>query len=250
MKAGMKTVLLILGCSIFASGCSLSYSSDDLDEEAMNVIKEETVSDDISDISIDWIGGDLTFLESDDDHIRIVERATDNFEADAAFTYSVSDKGLSIKDKNNNNFKVSINVRYELSIYLPKKQFESINIQGDSGDITAGNLNAKSLTADAVTSDYDLSGSFEEVAIETSSGNVELNCFTMPGNISIDGNSADVMLVFPENDGFTLAHDLTSGDLTCEFSMDKKEDGIEMYGTGARVVNISLTSGDLSVLKK
>lgn len=74
-----RILLLILGCCIFFGGCSFSYSSDTLDEKPLHLVHEQILKDDISDISIDLIRGNIKFLKNIDDDIGIVEYTADNF---------------------------------------------------------------------------------------------------------------------------------------------------------------------------
>ena len=247
-----KFILSVLCALVFTliSGCSLSYTSDDIENQPLSTIKNETINEHVSSIHFNWLAGDIIFYESEDDSILLIEKATDTFALENKFTTSFSNETLYIEDYDKKPLQLSINVNYVLEVYLPQKEFEEINIQVESGNITTNNIvSAKNLIIEANSANCDINGSFSDILANSVSGNIELTFQNMPEKMSIDGTSSDVSLTFPPNSGFVLHLDLISGDFDNVFQTTSKDSNTMIYGNGANDIYVSLVSGDLNIMQ-
>ena len=87
------------------------------------LVKEQFITDNITDISVEWISNYVEILKSENNEIRIVQKAEEKFPEDEVFSYKVSGGKLSIKDGRKNKFRNGINTNdgTGLEIYLPEK---------------------------------------------------------------------------------------------------------------------------------
>jgi len=103
----------------------------------------------------------------------------------------------------------------------------SVDIATSSGDIT-------------------LRCSIPKMKIGTTSGRVKLDCSVCPESLDIYTSSGDVALVLPQNSGFTLRYNTSSGELRCDFSVVMSG---EQYisGDGAASFGVSTSSGSMVI---
>lgn len=251
------------------------------------LVKEQVITDNITDISIEWISDYVDILKSENNEIKIVQKAGEKFPEDKVFSYKVSGGKLSIKDGRKNKFKIGININEGtgLEIYLPEKKFNSINVSTTSADLDAGTLTAEKLIFNTTSGNIKFSGMFSEVDANSISGNIrsrdtevqKLNIDTTSGNARVSGSfervelntisgkieiqssemlqsfksssvSGDVTLAIPENDGFTIEFDKVSGNIDSEFAFAINGDR-HVYKKGGPVFKVDTVSGNFDILK-
>jgi len=252
------------------------------------VMKEQVITDNITDISVEWVSDYVDILKSENNEIKIIQKATKNFSKDELLSYKVSGGKLLIEDGRKDKFRIGININdgTGLEIYLPEKKFNSINVNTTSADLDAGTLTADRLIFNTTSGNIDFSGVFSEVKANTVSGNIEsdstevqkINIGTTSGNARVSGSfeivdvntvsgnieirsskmlqsfksnsvSGDITLAIPENDGFTIELDKVSGDIGSEFAFAINGDR-HIYKKGGPVFKVDTVSGDFDILKK
>jgi len=252
-------------------------------------MEEQIVRDDISDVLVDWISGDVNILKSKNNEIKIVQMAGVNFSQDELFSYKINKGKLSIVDGRKGKFKIGININNngtDLEVYLPEDEFNSININSVSSNITAENIKADKLIFDTTSGDIKFSGEFSEVDIRTVSGKIKcdnlyaqcVNFDTTSGDIIISGSlteldintisgdveihsskmiqniksnaiSGDVSITIPENDGFTIDFDKVSGKLESDFAFITSGDR-HTYKNGTLKFSAKAISGDFKISRE
>lgn len=232
-------LLLLTGTMLF-SGCS----SENTDNSTFNKIKEESLSDNISSVEVNWVDGTVNVLENNNNNIHIVQTATANFKEKNAFSYEVNNGVLKITDNNRSAISSSTG-NSEISIYLPPKIYDAINIQATSGTVKTESIQADSISLDGSAATFQIAGEFGNVRYTGVSGKLTLTCSTMPDAINVDANSGTVNITLPENNGFTLA---TSGKIECEFPTSNMN-GKLVYEDGSSQIDLKITSGSAKITK-
>lgn len=135
----------------------------------------------------------------------------------------------------------------------------NVDLTGDCGALSVGTtsgrvastgaLSAKSLSVDTSSGDVSLGGSFPKVNVGTTSGTVRLDMDVCPGTLDVSTSSGDVTLVLPEQSGFTLRFNTSSGEMDCAFSVVM--DGNKyVCGDGSADFDVDTSSGSLGVKAK
>lgn len=239
----MKRILAVLLTGILSlclllSGCGTEESG------TPSSVKEQSVEDAITAIEINWISGDIKFLQNEDDHIHIKQLASKEIPDKKLFTYSVKDGVLTITDRNETNLGFSTSTDLEIS--CPAQDFYSISVTCTNGTVDGNGLQAKTLSVESTVGDIDVSGIFEAVNLNNHNGNVKVSCSQMPKSISSNVTVGDITLNLPENEGFSLMLDSAAGNMDCDFALQK--DGEKyIYKDGSVPVTVDITNGDLTI---
>lgn len=254
-------------------------------KEGQTLVKEEKITEDIKDVRIDWITGDVTIHKTDKKEIQIMQRASDNIDKDRLFSVNVSGDSLSIQDQNKNRFFFFFNwpKRSSLEVYLPEKVYDSFYFSGASTDfysdaiegerlaidstsgnveingtfkesllsITSGEIRSKNLISDSLTvemtsGNVNLEGSFKDLNLDTTSGNLKVLSTTMLNKLNSESTSGNIKVSIPENEGFTVNLDKTSGDFSSDFSTTQNDDQY-VYKNGAAKFDVDITSGNFKL---
>ena len=88
------------------------------------VIKDESINGDVSKLDLRWIKGKVTFGKSDNNELRIIQKADQSFSENMVFVHSFNGDQLVIKDGRYDGSKL-ISVlavqRTDIEIYLPER---------------------------------------------------------------------------------------------------------------------------------
>lgn len=97
-------------------------------------------------------------------------------------------------------------------------------------DSTSGSLTGKSLIVegeldtDTINGDVEVEGSIQKANLGSTSGDIHIDSDICPDKVVTDTINGDVILVIPENDGFTYEKDTINGSLECEFQVTQRDD--------------------------
>ena len=89
----------------------------------------------------------------------------------------------------------------------------------------------------------------------TTSGKLIVNSTAVPNSLTSSMTAGTVSITIPDNTGFSLVTQKTSGSITCDFDLTSRLGGEETtytYGEGAaagREYAVRVTSGDFSLLR-
>lgn len=124
-----------------------------------------------------------------------------------------------------------------------------------SFDSTSGSLTGKSLIVegeldtDTISGDVKVEGSVQKANMGSTSGSLHLDSDICPDKVVTDTISGDVILMIPENNGFTYEKDTINGSLECEFQVTQREDE-GTYKNGGASFSFDSTSGDIAIKKR
>lgn len=182
----------ILSSCLLLSGCGLKG------DETASSVKEQSVEDTITVIKINWISGDLKFLQSKDNHIHIKQLAPKEIPDRKLFTYSVKEGVLTITDRNKTNLGISRSTNLE--IFCPTQDFDVISVTCTDGAVDGNELHAKILNMNTTVGNINVSGKFEAIDLKNHNGNVKVSCSQMPKSFSSNVTVGDITLNLPKNE--------------------------------------------------
>ncbi len=234
---GLMASLMLLGV-VVSSGCINLYmpsghtgGSPRDNPSNFVVIKDERINDDVSKLDLRWIKGKITFQKSENNELKIIQKADQSFLENMVFVHSISGDQLVIKDGRYDVAKL-ISVlavqRTDIEIYLPERLYDEIRCDSVSSDVIAGDMTTKAICIDITSGNIDLKGKLGDVSISTTSGSAlaegELSSIladTTSGNITfsstvamtkieVNNTSGDIEGSFIHADEVKI--DTTSGD--------------------------------------
>lgn len=134
-----------------------------------------------------------------------------------------------------------------------------VHISGSVGELTVdttsgtvssfGALVGKSLYVDTSSGRVNLAGGFNKARVGTTSGEVSLAFAACPEKLDVETSSGGVTLALPQESGFTLRYDTSSGEMNCGFAVVMDGDKY-VCGDGSADFSVDTSSGDLRVKAK
>lgn len=123
------------------------------EEGDLRVLHQETLSEDISSIEIDWTSGGVDILKSPDDKIHVVERSTAELDESKWLKTTINDETLRITSRNRNVFFFFFwhTPQTFLEIRLPAKLYDQVKLDLPSGLNRIFELNATVVDIDATS---------------------------------------------------------------------------------------------------
>ncbi len=227
-------VLLVLGLIL----CAVAYWMLGSDFKKLSTVKYETrtfeVKEDFRKIRIDVDEEDVTFARSEDGICKVVCRE----EASEQRQVSVQGDTLTIERKEQHD-KLNFGVITEtpgITVYLPGKEYESLKIDCDTGDVVLpGTL------------------SFDRgISIDSDTGDIVLTKVTSSGRFHLKTNTGDIVLTACDADTMVLETD--TGDITGTllsgkiFLVESDLGDVDVPKTTAGgTCEISTDTGDISI---
>lgn len=240
----------------------------------------------ISDISLDWITGDIHIFENVNDEIKVVQVTDAKFPEHKLFHHTVKNGKLSITDGRKKKIKIGFNLhKTNLEIYLPKKQFQSISIDctgvnlfvdyldtikckchltsgtaklsGEMEEFTfhaigsnvEGNcLKIQKLNLRTAATKIDFSGKFSDINVNATGRTITLSSSTMLQEIKSISTGANIKIVIPENDGFSCYFKKISGNFKSDFSLMHSGESY-IYKNGKNIFSAEIRGGYFSISK-
>lgn len=226
----------------------------------------------IDSIEIDWTAGNVNILRSDTDKVRVVEKSHYVFKDEDKTRIGVSSGRLIIEDNNSwiSIFGLFSNKKNDLTVYLPSKEYDKLDVymtsgsleindvaahEGEieitSGKVITGNVEFDEVSYGMTSGNMDINGSFNNVNIGVTSGTFLMNNFLAPKSMEVEVTSGKVSVNIPDNNGFTIVYDRSSGSINSDFiagAISGKE-GEAKYGDGSAEYEVSVTSGNVSIDK-
>ncbi|MDD6807990.1 MAG: DUF4097 family beta strand repeat-containing protein [Oscillospiraceae bacterium] len=180
--------------------------------------------DDIKNIRIEWVSGNITVKYYDGETIAVSESGVDEKYQMQCY----KENGTFVVEEFKNN-SAHINVKKNLELLIPH-DFEIENFTIDS---VSGRVNASAILA-------------KNVVINTVSSNFNLQFSNQPDSISIDTVSGNLTIALPSNiSGFSIDDDSVSGLVST-----KDFGGKDTYGDGATKISLDSVSGSLKIRKE
>ncbi len=127
---------------------------------------------------------------------------------------------------------------------------EQLRISLASGHVEGEGLQASDLQMQVASGKVDLSGTFaDQMTLDQASGNVAIACEgRCPSRSKIDLASGNVQLQLPEDVGFSVDVDRTSGSFDYAFSDSAKQSGSAyVHGDGTGRISVNMLSGSMTL---
>lgn len=273
---GLKKALVamaLIGCMAMSSGCVIHTGGGTSTVKYDNADSYRTgngrTSDNIRNLEIDWISGNVDISYGKGDEIVFEETSKDEITDELTMRWLVEDGTLHIKfckagKINVNNCDKTLKVTLPKDLKLQEAEFETVsadikaselhvkdvNFETVSGSVEAKLYGVRSIDADSVSGDVDITAPEgpKNAEIETTSGRVQLNLKKSADDCEISTVSGKVTLLLPKKGNFTISYDTTSGDFDSDIEMTQKGSKY-LAGKGSDRFDIDTTSGDLRIKK-
>jgi DUF4097 and DUF4098 domain-containing protein YvlB len=264
-------MLIAMMFLISVSGNFIDFITDTFGSNTHNtktVRKTELEVNDISNFYIEWTYGNVYVSSYDGDKVIIDEKSNKDIDKDELFKIDQEDGTLYLKQAHNYNlFNLfdSINKKLVRYIKLPTKLYDEIKTEFTSGSLqvndvqtkkfnfkmTSGNaditdVTAQTLNIDLTSGNIEVEGLFKSIKAYATSGNMEISSNIAPSSLLVDITSGNASISIPDNEGFTLSKDKTSGIFRSDFKLDDYNE----YKSGEYKYKVKMTSGIVSLLKK
>lgn len=223
------TVGVFVGTSGTVAGKFLGeYFNDESYETAES--SEIKITEDVRNIDVEWVSGNVTVTRSEDASLYIIEEGI-ILKSDA-LVYKINDDNLEIDfvKPNFGIFGINSASSKDLTIKLPEKYYDKININSVSADVDISNVSVNEIDLEAVSGKIEMKQtSFKDLDVEAVSGN------------------ADIYL--PADASFRAEIDSVSGDFNTDFAVTKQGDAY-ICRNGDMDISADMVSGNLGIYKQ
>jgi len=229
----------------------------------------------VSRLSIHWVGGEVVIKTGDQDDITFSEEGEGIIDADNRMRYLIENGTLTLQHKKSQPwyalFCMGDNTNKTLTVTLPQDlarletvtvetvsasvlingvQAQEVRAESVSGKIALTGVTCDRLRTDSVSGKISDQGSFKQAEAKSVSGSVSVVSEECPALADIQTVSGGLILQIPKiNGGFTAVCDTTSGEIDCDFET-KKSGNTLIYQNGAAQFKLKTVSGDISILMK
>jgi lia operon protein LiaG len=223
--------------------------------------------DEITNLDLSYTYGSVYISSYEGNEIIIEEKSNKNVNNDELFKIEQNNETLYLKQPtsiNIFNFFGFINKKMVRYIKLPTKVYNQIKTNFTSGNFNVENIdantfdmkmtsgkmnisdiNSKELDVDITSGNVDIIGSFEDISAYATSGNIDIKSDAAPSKLLIDITSGNASVTIPDNDGFILSKNKTSGSFHSDFRLDD----YNTYKNGQNKYKIKMTSGRINLLR-
>lgn len=247
ITAGALTLLgIIIVFIVFAvNGFDLSFGK-------KTEMKTYEISQDFENISVVNETDSVTFEVSENGKCYIQAQESEKM----THTANVEDKTLYFKTEDNRQWLdhlIFFSPSKKVTIYLPKKDYSSLDILTSTGDINISNgLSFKNLDIQGSTSDITCNASIREnIAMSLSTGTVKLeNTNSYDCDISL--STGDVLVSSSQFKNILKIHtttgDILLSDISCKDLITDSSTGSQLFKKviASNIFNITATTGDIS----
>lgn len=231
--------------------------------------KDTFPANQIRELEIEWIAGDILIQPGNTDQISIREDGV----TDPKYAMILRQKGDSLKITfceeligNSLGINIGKNISKDLTILVPPDWVcESLDIEcasaavevndltirevdfdGASGACEFENCTVSEMDIDTASGDIRFIGSLTMLECDAASANVYAVLNNVPSRLDMDSMSGDLDITLPQNAGFTLDLDGISMDFESDFETTVKN-GNYVCGDGSCRINVSAMSGDVFI---
>ena len=201
----------------------------------------------VSRLAIHWVAGSVR-VEPSETATDIRFRLIGEDDAKFPMVWSQSGDTLVLSYAKSTKMPIIVNVlRKDLVVTVPAGwSAQEIRIDNVSGDMTLTDIDVTDLTVDNVSGELDFSGFCRSAEVSTVSGDCTLTLTSAPNSIDLDSVSGQLVVVLPENTGFTAELDSLSGKMYSDFSTTYQDDTM-YYLDGACKITMDSVSGNLRI---
>ena len=225
-------------------------------------------ADQIKDIQIEWVSGNITFAPSETDEITVVETGR----------YSEKEKMVILQTGNKltiqyceesvsfDFFSIGVNYDKDLTITVPKDwvcnelEVDSASAELELGNMTineldvntaSGKINAEQcaigeMSLETVSGDIEFTGTLDTLSCHSVSANCNITVTNTPKSIEMEGVSGDLELNLPAECGFTASVETVSGEFSSNFAIIT-QGNTYIYGDGTCHIEMEGVSGNVRI---
>lgn len=256
---------------IYLSGGILQKTDAPVPTESLTEINHQDFTAQIQNIEIEWVAGNITIHKSASLNSIIVEEYCPS---GSEYPIICRQSGQTLKIQFSEetmkfpSLGINAEVSKDLVIRVPASwncnnleidaaatdvtvqdlSISDLDFDGASGKLVLDNCNIDVLDIDTASGDVEFSGSLNELDFDAASARFHGEFYQIPKKLDLDAVSGDLILVLPENTGFTCKTDTVSGKFESDFEFGTTG-ATYIHGDGACRINISALSGDVSILK-
>lgn len=234
------TAIIIAVCLIFVGTIisAIALTNADFDFSTFDTVETENntyeITETFSEIDIDSAECDIKLLPATDGVCKVICSESDKISHDVA----VENDTLTVKRYDNREWYEHIGIysnEMQITVYLPKTDYQKLNIRTVSGDICISDINVDTFNCKSTSGDVELLNvvALNDFAVKTTSGDIDFAACDCK-NISLKSTSGDVEGSLLSGKNFIV--DTTSGDIDVPRS---SADGGE-----CRIIT---TSGDIEI---
>ena len=170
--AGAVTIFFI-----FAQG-SNPFSNFNPVKGDMKQIQQQTVNDDVTSISIEWIAGGVHVKKATDGKLQLVEKSQFDLDMKEWAAVTINNGQLTIKSRIKSiwNIFTFFTPSSYLELYLPEKMYDKFVMDSTSGEYIIEDLQVKTMELEATSGNFDiLRTTTEKMVIEVTSGDLDID---------------------------------------------------------------------------
>lgn len=222
----------------------------------------------VNNIQIEWVSGSITLKPGDVTDIQFSE--TGSFPDTQKMVWRQSGDTLVIQFSKPAvvGFGVHVTLSKDLTVTVPKEwicseleidsvsaeikvediQMNEMELVNVSGHCQILGCSANSFSAETVSGKVRFEGTLQELDFDTVSASCTAILSENAKKIDMNAVSGDLILVLPENSGFTLDLESVSGDLISDFATTSSKDR-HTSGDGSCRITAESVSGDVKIQK-
>lgn len=233
------------------------------------------VYEDIDSIEINWVDGKVTVEPYDGDVIKYYEEASGSISESRQMRSYVEGDKLRLDEYESESVFDSLfrfnfyNEEKYLTVKLPRElSLNTLDIDIVSGETVCEGVSASDMRLTTVSGGADISGNFEEISCDATSGNINVetdsavNRFTgnsvsgkitlefaeyCPDNVSVNTVSGSVSLELPKESAFIASMDSVSGKLNTDFTFLLNGDNYVVGNNPKAKFSFDTVSGDVEI---
>lgn len=225
----------------------------------------------IKNMEIEWAAGSIIVKPMDITEIRIAEEGA-NQSSDPmawkvkngtlAIQYSKNtdhDFGMGLlHGENSKNLTIQVPVGWtcnsleidaaSASLEVQDLTIREMEFDGASGTCVFNNCTVETLDVDTASGDIRYTGTLTQLDCDSASANILLELTNVPRSIDLDTASGDLLVVLPENAGFSVTMDTMSGEFVSDFTTTSRN-GKYIAGDGRCQIEVDGMSGNVNIRK-
>lgn len=207
------------------------------------------VAQNINEISVEWINGNVNVAYYDGDTISFSENKT----ADDEYAMRYRIEGTELKIEFCDSGKIIGTKSKDLTINVPRDfTLAELDISSTNANVTINEVSANQLDVSTVSGIINASGKYNSVDAESTKGSININCTDAPSKIDANSVGGKITFTLPQDiGGFAVNYETVSGDIISDFDMNRSggaSRGVYTYGNSACPIEFESVGGDL-VLK-
>jgi len=133
-------------------------------------------------------------------------------------------------------------------VTLMNSEIDSLDTTTVSGRLISSNTKIGKAEVNMTSGSTELDGEIHALKLTMTSGNAEIDMSILPDQLDIRITSGIVRAALPENTGFKVAVDKTSGYFSSDFALSSIGNSYT-YGTGGPSYSVKITSGNIQLRK-